>query len=131
MARDLGINPGTLANWVAKDKVARGERLDPNKVDPDKLRQLEAENAELPMERDVLKRSGVLWVKVASFIASQRADFKVPHVISCRALSVKVAQSMTEDGDVPGSFEAVPCLEGGGRAQRSGLVGIAGVGDSS
>jgi len=25
---------------------------------------------------------------VASFIASQRADFDVPHVLSCRALSV-------------------------------------------
>jgi hypothetical protein len=26
-------------------------------------------------------------VIVASFIASQRADFQVPHVVSCRALS--------------------------------------------
>jgi transposase len=62
VARDLGINSGTLANWVAKDRIARGERLDPAKVDPDRLRQLEAEVAELRMERDVLKRSVVLWV---------------------------------------------------------------------
>src|ERR1019366_6865633 len=27
---------------------------------------------------------------------------------------VSVKDSMTEDGDVPGSFEVVPCLEGGG-----------------
>jgi transposase len=66
VANDLGINPGTLANWVAKDKLARGERLDPNKVDPARVRQLEAENAELRMERDVLKRSVVLWVKEAT-----------------------------------------------------------------
>ena len=66
VARDLGINPGTLANWVAKDKIARGERLDPNKADPDHVRKLEAENAELRMERDVLKRSVVLWVKEAT-----------------------------------------------------------------
>jgi transposase len=66
VAKDLGINPGTLANWVAKDKLARGERLDPNKVDPERVRQLEAENAELRMERDVLKRSVVLWVKEAT-----------------------------------------------------------------
>src|SRR5487761_665709 len=66
VARDLGINPGTLAHWVAMDKVARGERLDPKTVDPERVRQLEAENAELRMERDVLKRSVVLWVKEAT-----------------------------------------------------------------
>ena len=66
VARDLGINPGTLAHWVARDKVARGERLDPKKAEPERVRQLEAENAELRMERDVLKRSVVLWVKEAT-----------------------------------------------------------------
>jgi transposase len=65
VARELGINPGTLANWVAKDRIARGERLDWEKVDPERVRQLEQENAELRMERDVLKRSVVLWVKEA------------------------------------------------------------------
>ncbi len=45
VARDLGVNPGTLAHWVAKDKVARGERLDPEKSDPERVRQLEAELA--------------------------------------------------------------------------------------
>lgn len=66
VARDLGINPGTLANWVAKDKLARGEKLDPSKVDAEVVRQLEAKIAELTMERDVLKRSVVLWVKEAT-----------------------------------------------------------------
>jgi len=66
VARDLGINPGTLAHWVAKDKIARGEKLDPDNIDPERVRLLEAENAELRMERDVLKRSVVLWVKEAT-----------------------------------------------------------------
>lgn len=66
VADDLGINHQTLANWVQKDKIARGEKLDPNRVDPERVRQLERENAELRMERDVLKRSVVLWVKEAT-----------------------------------------------------------------
>ena len=66
VAKDLGINSGTLASWVAKDKLERGERLDPNKVDPARVRALEAEVAELKMERDVLKRSVVLWVREAT-----------------------------------------------------------------
>lgn len=66
VAGDLGIHAGTLANWVVKDKIARGEKLDPHRVDPERVRQLEKENAELRMERDVLKRSVVLWVKEAT-----------------------------------------------------------------
>ena len=66
VAGDLGVNAGTLGTWVARDRIARGERLDPNKVDPERVRQLETENAELRMERDVLKRSVVLWVKEAT-----------------------------------------------------------------
>jgi transposase len=65
-AEDLGINPGTLAHWVTKDKIARGEKLDPHRVDPERVRELERENEELRMERDVLKRSVVLWVKEAT-----------------------------------------------------------------
>jgi transposase len=66
VAEDLGVNPGTLANWVVKDKVARGEKLDPKRIDPERVKELEREVAELTMERDVLKRSVVLWVKEAT-----------------------------------------------------------------
>ena len=66
VAEDLGINKGTLANWVMKDKIARGEQLDPKRVDPERVKELERENDELTMERDVLKRSVVLWVKEAT-----------------------------------------------------------------
>ena len=66
VARDLGIHAGTLGNWLNKDRLARGEKTDPASVDPDYVRRLERENAELRMERDVLKRSVVLWVKEAT-----------------------------------------------------------------
>ncbi len=67
VARDLGIHAGTLGNWVNKDRLVRGDKPDATKAeDPNYVRQLERENAELRMERDVLKRSVVLWVKEAT-----------------------------------------------------------------
>jgi transposase len=66
VARELGISDGTLGNWVRSDECARdgGDgRL--NESERDELKRLRAENAELAMERDVLKRSVALWVKEA------------------------------------------------------------------
>ena len=65
VADDLGVPKATLTNWVREDRRRRGERLDPVNVDMDRVRQMEKEIAELRMERDVLKRSVVLWVKEA------------------------------------------------------------------
>ncbi|MCW2801815.1 MAG: transposase [Propionibacteriaceae bacterium] len=66
VARDLGVNEGTLGNWVARDREARQGTDGLSTGDVEELKRLRAEVAELRMERDVLKRSVVLWVKEAT-----------------------------------------------------------------
>ncbi len=66
VARDLGINEGTLGNWHAQDRAELEGTNGLSVADIEELKRLRSENAELRMERDVLKRSVVLWVKEAT-----------------------------------------------------------------
>jgi transposase len=72
VARDLGISPYTLHNWMKADReqnqAAQGGGLgESEREELARLRaeraQWEKDRAELEMEREVLKRSVVLWVK--------------------------------------------------------------------
>jgi transposase len=65
VARELGINDGTLANWVGRDRRARDGGGVLSEDERAELVRLRRETVELAMERDVLKRSVALWVRDA------------------------------------------------------------------
>ncbi len=63
VARELGIYDSSLGNWVKQDQVDRGEREGLSSDERARLGELERENARLRMERELLKRAVVFWVK--------------------------------------------------------------------
>jgi transposase len=66
IAHELGIYDSTLGNWVRQDRIDRGEREGLSSDERARLRELEAENTRLRMERDLLKRTVAFWVKETS-----------------------------------------------------------------
>ena len=66
VARATGVNAGTLGNWVGLERVERGERDGLTTDERADLAELRAENAQLRMERDLLKRSLAFWIRETS-----------------------------------------------------------------
>ena len=64
VARELGINEGTLGSWCARER-RRQAGGDAAMSESAELERLRKENIELRMQRDVLKRSVALWVNEA------------------------------------------------------------------
>ena len=66
VARELGVVPGTLENWVARDRRQReggdGRLSEDERAELVRLRR---KCAELELRCDVLKRSVALWVDEA------------------------------------------------------------------
>ncbi len=64
VARDLGINEGTLGNWVTRDRRHRGEQRDDlvNETERVELVRLRRENAQLRMEKEILKKAAAFFV---------------------------------------------------------------------
>ena len=66
VARELGINEGTLGNWCARERRRRDEgNAVLSEDERAELQRLRKENVELRMQRDVLKQSVALWVNEA------------------------------------------------------------------
>lgn len=63
VARSIGVNEGTLGNWVAKARKERSVGVGLDADERAELVELRGENAQLRMERDLLKRSMAFWVK--------------------------------------------------------------------
>jgi transposase len=66
VARELGVNDGTLGNWCAAVRRQQESGMGAlSETERAELARLRKENAELRMQRDVLKRSVALWVDEA------------------------------------------------------------------
>jgi transposase len=63
VARSIGVNEGTLGNWVAKARRERSVGVGLNGDERVELAELRGEVTQLRMERDLLKRSMAFWVK--------------------------------------------------------------------
>ena len=67
VARELGCGETSLGNWLKHDRAARA-KADPRRysaevAESDELKRLRRKVAELEVEREILKRSMVFWVK--------------------------------------------------------------------
>jgi transposase len=67
LARELGIGETSLGNWVAKDRIERAtadpERFAAEVAESEEVKRLRRRVTELEVEREILKRSMVFWVK--------------------------------------------------------------------
>ena len=64
VARDLGINDGTLGNWVNADRRRRGEQREDQVSESERaeLGRLRREVAQLRMEKEILKKAAAFFV---------------------------------------------------------------------
>ncbi len=67
VARDLGIPASTLRGWMRQDKIDRGEgRGELTSAEREELVRLRRENAQLRMERDILKNATAFFAREAT-----------------------------------------------------------------
>jgi transposase len=129
VARDLGINSGTLGNWVNADRARHGGDGQLSEDERAELARLRKENAELAMRCDVLKRSVALGVQDAMerLMAAFRSSGEDPDSLGITgSAAFRAAYQMETDLDfllyggltlarfasaVSGDFEAFSTLD--------------------
>lgn len=63
IARELGVAPQSLRNWIKQDEIDRGEAEGLSTTEREELRELRRENRKLKMERDILKKAAAWFAK--------------------------------------------------------------------
>ncbi len=67
IARELGIGESNLGYWLAKDRAERAgadpERSGAEVAEAEEVKRLRRRVAQLEVEREILKRATVFWVK--------------------------------------------------------------------
>lgn len=66
VARSLGLSDSTLANWVNADRDARTRAEDPDglsETERDELARLRRENAELKLDREILRKAAAFFAR--------------------------------------------------------------------
>jgi transposase-like protein len=64
VAREINVNAGTLGNWVNKYREAHAGEEPPLEIsERARLKELEAENRELRMEREFLKKAAAFFAQ--------------------------------------------------------------------
>lgn len=64
VAKELGLNRETVRCWVRRDQADRGERRDLlSTAEQQELARLRRENAELRMEREILKAAAAFFAR--------------------------------------------------------------------
>ena len=64
IAREIGVNEGTLGNWVARYKLDHAGEEPPLSIsERARLRELEKENRELRMQAEFLKKAAAFFAR--------------------------------------------------------------------
>ena len=75
VAKELGVNPKTLGNWVRSERAGMVRAAEPGALsesEREELRRLRRENHELKLEREILRKAAALSVCRTSRTASWR-----------------------------------------------------------